>query len=74
MTTDINQNKEAETQEEEVQKKHGITRRMLAGIAVGAVVAAATSGSSKAMAEGPSAAVRLVLVRHIQRSSQHQFT
>lgn len=56
MTTDINQNKEAETQEEEVQKKHGITRRMLAGIAVGAVVAAATSGSSKAMAEGPSEA------------------
>jgi len=55
MTTDFDKNKELESQEE-VQKKHGITRRMLAGIAVGAVVAAATGGSKQASAEGPSEA------------------
>lgn len=56
MTTDINQNKELEIQEEEVQKKQGVTRRMLAGIAVGAVVAAAVGSSKPASAEGPSEA------------------
>lgn len=56
MTMDSNQITDQETQEGETQKKQGVTRRMLAGIAVGAVVAAAVGGSKSANAEGPSEA------------------